>query len=340
MYPDESTDEQLPEGFTAPIRPVRSWWYHGIVLAGIALLLAAVLVLSVLIQSRAPASFPLNTAITIEPGLSAAAIADELAAQGVVRSSDLLYIAIILFHDPLEVKAGAYVFREPQSTFSIARQITEDNPQTEHITLTFIEGSSVTDYALVAENRLPEFDPTEFNVGAAKYEGMLFPDTYYVPYTFTVDELIELLLNTYEEQTAELFAVNTTGLSEYEVVTLASIVEREANSEESMRMVAGILQNRMEAGMPLQADASMEYVLDKPLGALTPEDLKIDSPYNTYLYTGLPPTPIGNPGLNSITAVLDPIVSDYYYYLTGNDGVFYYAETYETHLSNIERYLR
>ncbi len=134
--------------------------------------------------------------------------------------------------------------------------------------------------------------------------------------------------------------IAASGLTEAEVIVLASIIEREANDAESMGMVSGILQNRLRDGMPLQADASIEYILDKPLEELTPADLKVDSPYNTYLNKGLPPTAIGNPGAISIGAVLDPTPSDYYFYITGNDGVFYYATTYNDHKRNIARYLR
>jgi UPF0755 protein len=96
----------------------------------------------------------------------------------------------------------------------------------------------------------------------------------------------------------------------------------------------------MEVGMPLQADASIEYVLNKPLKELTAEDLKVDSPYNTYLNRGLPPTPIGNPGLDAIMAALQPEKTDYVFYITDNDGNFHYATTYDEHLDNVERYLR
>ena len=92
--------------------------------------------------------------------------------------------------------------------------------------------------------------------------------------------------------------------------------------------------------MALQADASIEYVLGKPLGELTPEDLEIDTPYNTYLYRGLPPTPIGNPGLAAIRAVLEPTSSDYLFYITDSEGNFYYAETFDEHRANIAKYLR
>jgi len=124
------------------------------------------------------------------------------------------------------------------------------------------------------------------------------------------------------------------------VINMASLLEREANTEESMKMVSGILQNRLAEGMRLQADASLEYVLNRPLGTLTAEDLEIDSPYNTYRYDGLPPTPIGNPGLTSIMAVLEPTPSDYFYYLTDEDGEFHYAKTFDEHRANIKRYLR
>ncbi len=96
----------------------------------------------------------------------------------------------------------------------------------------------------------------------------------------------------------------------------------------------------MKEGMPLQADASIEYILDKPLKELTPDDLKIDSPYNTYTNRGLPPTPIGNPGIEAIKAVLNPTPSQYVFYITDNEGVFHYAVTYDEHKENIAKYLR
>lgn len=304
------------------------------------LLLGALLVLYVYTITLAPRDFPLNVPIVIEPGLITADITQQLESQNVVRSSTALYITIILFHDPSEVKAGSYVFNEAQNVFSIARQITDDNPATENVTLTLIEGTTVTQYAKIAEQYLPEFNSEQFLTEAKPLEGFLFPDTYYVPYTFTENQLIELLQETYQKRVQPLIETNESTLTESEIITLASIVEREANTIESMRTVAGILLNRLLNDMPLQADATMEYEIDRPLSELTPEDLERDSPYNTYLYTGLPPTPIGNPGINSIMAVLEPLMTDYFYYITGNDGAFYYAETYEQHKQNIIDHLQ
>ena len=149
------------------------------------------------------------------------------------------------------------------------------------------------------------------------------------------------MLQTFNKETAPLLEkINQSKLNSEEILTLASILEREANSPESMRIVSGILQGRMEAGMPLQADASVENILDKPLKELTPDDLKVDSPYNTYLNRGLPPTPIGNPGIEAITAALEPTATDYVYYITDSEGNFHYAKTYNEHLDSVNRYLR
>jgi len=134
--------------------------------------------------------------------------------------------------------------------------------------------------------------------------------------------------------------IASSSLTEEQVIIMASVIEREANSPESMGYVAGILQNRLAIGMYLQVDASIEYILNKTLAELVPEDLKIDSPYNTYTNPGLPPTPIGNPGMTSILAVLNPTPSNYLFYITGNDGTFYYARTFDEHRVNIARYLR
>ena len=288
-----------------------------------------------------PKEFPTNTAITIERGLSASAVADRLEATGVVKSDTLLYFIITLWHDPISVKAGTYVFSSPLTAWQLAGRLTEDAPPDSLIALTFPEGFNVRDYSAIASEALSNFDQAKFLDLAESSEGYLFPDTYYVPPDYTAEELFALLKSTYEEKFEPIASqVESSGISEKDLVTLASVVEREANTPDSMSLVAGILRNRLDIGMALQADATIEYVLDKPLSELTPEDLEIDSPYNTYLYPGLPPTPIGNPGLQSIDAVLNPTTTDYFYYITDADGVFHYAKTFEEHRRNIERHLR
>jgi UPF0755 protein len=150
-----------------------------------------------------------------------------------------------------------------------------------------------------------------------------------------------LLRRSFDEAIVPLeSAIESSDFSLEQILILASIIEREANTPESMRLVSSVFQNRIAIGMPLQADASIEYILDKPLNELTATDLDIDSPYNTYVNPGLPPTPIGNPGLQAIEAVLFPAESSFIFYITDNNGEFHFAETYEQHLRNIDQYLR
>jgi UPF0755 protein len=223
----------------------------------------------------------------------------------------------------------------------VAERLTEGDFGNNLIRLTHIEGEPVSTLAVRAAEILSGFSGEEFTTIARPYEGKLFPETYFIPPTYTEQELLDLMLQTFETSVAPLQEqIDASELSLDEILILASIIEREANTVESMGLVSSVLQNRLESDMLLQADASIEYVLDKPLSELTPEDLEIDSPYNTYRYTGLPPTPIGNPGLDAIAAVLEPTPSDYYYYITDAEGVFHFAETYEEHLRNIEQYLR
>lgn len=291
--------------------------------------------------NQPPAAFPQGELIHIESGMTARAITELLADLHVVESKTLLYYTLVLQHDPLSIKASTYRFIEPMTTFEIASRITQGDFDSDLVRLTHIEGERAAQLAIRAAEVLPDFNHERFVQNAEALEGQLWPETYFVPPQYTDEDLLTLLLNTFTKQLSPYDGlIQNHPLSLDEILVLASIIEREANSPESKRLVSSVLQNRIKIGMALQADASIEYVLEKPLAELTPDDLKIDSPYNTYLNAGLPPTPIGNPGLDSILAVLEPTDSKYFYYITDSTGVFHFAETYDMHLDNIERYLR
>ena len=290
-----------------------------------------------------PDDFPVAVPIVVESGAGVRDITDQLQRDRIIKSSGLLYYTLKFFYDTTKLKASTYVFEEPISTFAVADRLIKGEFGNDLVKITLIEGQRARAVADKAAEILPAFNKPRFIVEAEKHEGKLYPDTYKVPKTFTDVELLDLMRQTFEEKVARPYRseIAKHKLNLDEIVILASILEREANSEESMKMVSGILQNRLAIGMPLQADASLEYVLDKELAALTAEDLKeVDSPYNTYLYPGLPPTAIGNPGQTAILAVLRPTESDYLYYLTDREGNFHYAKTYAEHLKNINRYLR
>ncbi len=288
-----------------------------------------------------PSDFPINSEITIEPGTSAKRVAHLMYEAGYVRSELALYLSLLYWYNPSDIKASTYSFAIPLSPRALAYELTIGHFGHDLTKLTLIEGERATQIAARARAVLPQFDTNTFLTLALPVEGRLFPDTYFVPATYTAEDLFTLLTTTYTEKTAPLKAqMAGSTLGEDEILILASIIEREANTSESMRLVSGILQERLRIGMALQVDASLEYVLDKPLGELTSEDLKMESPYNTYLTNELPPTPIGNPGLEAITAVLEPEPSEYLFYITGTDGEFYYARTFDEHRLNIARHLR
>ncbi len=287
-----------------------------------------------------PTSFPVNTPITIESGSSISQIVATLKQHNVVKSELLLYILLLTAYTPQDIKASTYVFDQPYNTRTIAHKLATGDYTSNLVRITHREGERVTELATVVATAIPTIATSTFIDVAISQEGYLFPETYFVPPHFTANDIVTTLHANYETFIVPYRDdIASSTLTESELITLASIVEREANSTTSMGMVAGILRNRLDLGMPLQADASIEYILDKPLNELVPSDLEIDSPYNTYLYRGLPPTPIGNPGADAILATLFPTTSPYLFYITGNDGNFYYAETYAEHQRNIARYL-
>jgi UPF0755 protein len=291
--------------------------------------------------NKPPETFPINQIVTIEEGTSVKEITALLEEAGVVKSKDLLYYSLILFHEPTSLKASNYRFDQPITTVEVATRLTEGDFDTDLISFTHFEGERASSVARRAALKLSDFNPERFVTNAELNEGKLFPETYFIPLSFTDTDLLKLMLDTFSEKISPyLGEISNHPLSLDEVIVLASIIEREANTKESMKLVSSVLQNRLEIEMALQADASIEYVLNKPLSELTPDDLETDSPYNTYLYRGLPPTPIGNPGIDSIEAVLRPTPTDYFYYLTDSSGTFHFAETYNQHLRNIEIYLR
>jgi len=288
--------------------------------------------------NKPPHSFPINFTVEIEGGTAGGQALKILKENNVIRSEIYARLKLREIEQGRTIKAGTYEFSEPITTTEVLESLLNGSNVTNALVLTLPEGfhaREINDY--IPDGIETEFDATLFD----SYEGYLFPDTYFITEDMSQEDLLTLLRETRNEkisQYSQQIANNT--LAEEEVVILASILEREANTEESMRLVSGILQNRLEIGMALQVDATFDYLLGKESSELTEEDLQIDSPYNTYTNRGLPPTPISNPGLLAIDAVLNPIKTDYLYYLTGNDGEFYYATTFEEHKRNKERYLR
>ncbi len=184
----------------------------------------------------------------------------------------------------------------------------------------------------------------------AGLEGYLFPDTYRFRQNAPVEEIIGKMLENFDKKLDQelrsaiyvqnpLFK-NNERLTIFEVIVLASIVQKEVQTFEDMKIAAGIFYNRLNIGMKLEADSTLNYITDSHRDRASYDDLKIDSPYNTYKYAGLPPGPISNPGLEAIKAAIYPAKTDYFYFLTASGGKVIYGKTYEEHLKNKVKWLK
>lgn len=322
---------------TKPRRSTRAWLLFVLFIGGVCFI--SVLIIDFLAQ--APVDFPTGEAIEVKAGSGVRAVAELLESKHVVHSKYFLYAVVWWTHDPKAIKASTYVFPKPITVYEVAGKLMTGDFTSNLIHFIHREGERATEIAANAKLVLENFDSATFLQLAIPLEGKLFPDTYLIPPEYTAAELVTTMTEAYEKNVATLRpAINASTLTENQVITLASIIEREANSPDSMNMVSGILQNRLRIGMALQTDASIEYILNKPLQELTAADLEVDSPYNTYSHTELPPTPIGNPGLTAITAVLKPTSSEYLYYITDSAGTFHYAKTFDEHKRNVSTYLK
>lgn len=183
----------------------------------------------------------------------------------------------------------------------------------------------------VTSSLLPEGDTT-----LTSWEGLLFPDTYEYFSDATPVEILELMATTMEQRVASVdwSSLEESGLTVYEGIVAASLIESEAGVDEDRPLIASVIENRLELGMPLQIDATVLYALDRRGGAVTLDDLEVDSPWNTYQNTGLPPTPIGGTGLASLEAAAAPAETDYLYYvLTSEDGSHSFTDDYDEFLA-------
>jgi len=289
---------------------------------------------------RAPQAFPEGGIVFIEKGVTVAEAGRLLEAQHVVRSSAFFSWLVKSFGIEGGVRSGTYVFEHPASVFSVAKRLNRGEFGSALVRVTIPEGSNVREMGDILETHMPGFDKVRFVEKAAPYEGYLFPDTYLFAPGVTADTVIVAMRDNFDEQVASLKEdITAFGAPLEDVVVMASLLEKEARQYETKRLVSGILWKRLDIGMPLQVDAVFGYIFGTTTFSPTFDQLEIDSPYNTYLYPGLPPGPIANPGLDSLKAAVNPEPSPFLYYLTGSDGTMHYAKTFDEHVAN-RRFLK
>ncbi len=293
--------------------------------------------------------------VYIPPQSSTTSIANLLSEEDLIRSP-LLFKLYARYHNlDTKLQAGEYEFSASQPLPKIVEKITEGQVTTYSFTIP--EGYMVDQTAeLLAEKGL--VDKNKFlyliNQGDFDYdfvrdlpqsrfrlEGFLFPDTYQIPKGFGEKEIINLMLRRFKEVFVEknkdqLAALD---LDIKDVVTMASIIEREARIKEEQTVIASVFYNRLKKGMPLQSCATVQYALGEQKEVLLYEDLEIDSPFNTYKNSGLPPAPIAAPGKSALEAALNPAATDYLYFVAKPDGSHEFNTTLQAHNRDKRKYI-
>jgi len=291
--------------------------------------------------------------VEIPAGAGTRAIGDRLVAAGVVRDRPTYRAALWLSGQSRRLKAGEYRFDGPATPLDVIAKIARGDVYV--VSVTFREGLTVADMANLFESHglgpaaafvmaardtslVHDIDPAARNL-----EGYLFPETYSVPRHTDASHLVKMMVDRFMHVlTPDLKAAALArGLSIRQLVTLASIVEKETGRPEERPLVAAVYENRLRIGMGLQCDPTVIYALQLAglyNGNLRRDDLHFDSPYNTYRYAGLPPGPIASPGKASLEAAAHPADVDYIYFVSRNDGTHEFARTLADHNRNVQKF--
>lgn len=269
-----------------------------------------------------PKNFPIGKNFTVGENENLKSVSKRLENGGYITSPLLFRAGISFFGKDREIQLGGYVFDKPESLAHIVDIFVKGHPSSPLLSVTIPEGSTSFEIASIITKVLPGVTKDMLSQTIAQYnaDGRLFPSTYFLLPSNTAEDIVKLMLYTFSKKVAPLSAalIPSPLTTEHDVLVLASILEGEAKSGDDMKIVSGILLARLTKGMLLQVDVAKE----------------------TYKNKGLPKIPINNPGLTAIDAVLHPILSNYLYYITGDDEKMYYAKTFEEHKRNIRKYLK
>jgi UPF0755 protein len=290
--------------------------------------------------------------VVIPAGASAVDIGRQLESAGIVRRASDFVWAVRLRGVGGRLQGGEYRLSPAMSLLEVVDVLARGQVLLHDVTIpegyTAAEGARVLaeaglgdrgrleELALRGAARLPH--PFLRSVPTGSLEGYLFPDTYRLPRGWPEEKVMGVLLDRFAQVVLPLWREQGGGRPLHEIVTLASLVEREARRDDERALIAGVLYNRLRRGMRLEVDATVLYALGGHKAVVTYRDLEVDSPYNTYRRTGLPPGPIANPGLASLQAALRPAATEYLYYVARPDGSHVFSRTYQEHLVAIRRY--
>ncbi len=309
------------------------------------------------INSQNPNQFG-DKEFEIKKGEGVRLITDNLVAQGFLEKPFWFKVYVAASGNKTKFVDGVYDLKTSMSIKELIVALTNAQNSNKEINITLLEGwtgEQMDDY-LAKQNLIQPGDFLDYGnkysektflflidrPKKASLEGYLYPDTYRIYEQTSVAVIVDKMLANFDNKLTDEFRkeAKKQGRSIFEVVTLASIVEREMFGYENRRKVADIFLKRLKIGMALQSDATVNYVTQKGQAAPSSEDIKVDNPYNTYKYPGLPPGPISNPSIESIKAVLYPEDTEYWYFLNTPDGDIIFSENYDEHVLNKQKYLK
>jgi UPF0755 protein len=291
--------------------------------------------------------------VEVPAGAGSRSIGDRLVAAGVVRDALSFRLGLYLSGEGRRLQAGEYRFDRAMTPMEVIDKLSRGDVYL--VTITFPEGLTVAEMARIFEAQklgsAADFVKAAADASAIKaldpqatdLEGYLFPETYPIPRNTPASRLIKQMTDRFERVMSPDLrrAAEAQGLTVRQAVTLASIVEKEASRQDERPVVAAVYANRLRIGMPLQADPTVIFALQRSgqyTGNLRRDDLQLDSPYNTYRYPGLPPGPIASPGRAAIEAALKPAAVDYLYFVSRNDGSHEFARTLDEHNRNVQKW--
>lgn len=276
----------------------------------------------------------------IEKGQGIRAVAKNLKDQGLIKDQVAFFLLTKQMGIDSKIQAGEFRLYPSMNASQIATEFTHG---TQDLWVTVPEGQRAAEINETLKNKMPNYEDSWADV-LEQNEGYLFPDTYSFPQDADIDMIVKAMRDNFDQKYSTLDTKNTK-LTKTEIVTLASLIEREARHDEDRPMVSSVINNRLNIGMKLDIDATLQYILGYQADekrwwkkGLTNEDKLINSPYNTYRVSGLPPGPISNPGIESLRAAINPSKSEYLYYITDQNGINRYGKTLGEHEFNIQKY--
>ena len=316
------------------------------------LVAAGILIYGLVYALIPPRGEKTSRTVTIEKGLTFKQIAHTLERDGIIHGATRFILLGRIVNAEPKTKAGEYEFDLPISHWDVLEKIVRGRVKTYSVTIP--EGYTLSQVGDLLESHDIVFKEdflqaasspeilSQYQIEGPNLEGYLFPDTYRwskdaepeAVIRFCLDRFRQIFTPEMADQASEL------GFTEREIITIASIIEKETSGPQERGLVSAVIHNRLGKRMPLQSDPTVIYGIPDFSGNLTREDLRRYSPFNTYVITGLPPGPISNPGADSIMAALSPAPVDYLYFVSKNDGTHHFSSTLKEHNEAVDKYQR